>query len=207
MTNEELAVLAKTDKEALAKLWEQNDGLAAHFANQRYIQLEAGGNMRGVTMDDLKQAAFLGMVRAVGYFDPEKGFSFNSYWSNCVKSEFNSLLGLRTSKRDPLDTSVSLDVPLTDEKDAGAFVDFLPDPNDAFEEYAEKDEKLTRAEMLQKSIKKLSEDQQRVLQLIFYKNMTKVRTASIMGISQHTVDTLEHTAIFALRRSLRGMFQ
>ena len=66
MTKEELAVRVKNgDRDALLELWEQNHGLASFFARRRYNRLEAFGNMRGVDMDDLTQAAFLALVSAV----------------------------------------------------------------------------------------------------------------------------------------------
>lgn len=207
MTNEELAVLAKTDDAALAELWEQNSGMAYIHAVRRYCRLQDDGNTRGVTVDDLKQTAFLGMVQAVGYFDPGKEFKFSTYWDRCVRYEFNRLLGMHTtSKRDALNESSSLDAPLTDEKDANTLGDILPDPVDVFEIYAETDERMSRSEILKKSMEKLSADQQRALQLIFYKKMTKKQAAATMGITQGALDNLEHTAIFALRRSLRGCF-
>ena len=208
MTNEELAVLAKTDNAALLELWEQNSGLAYIHAARRYCQLQDSGNTRGVTVEDLKQTAFIGMVRAVGCFNPDKGFKFNTYWDKCTKREFDRLLGTSTnSKREPLNESSSLDTPLSDKEDANTLGDILPDPVDVFEIYADKDERMSRSEMLQKGMEKLSEDQQRALQLIFYKNMTKGKAAATMGITRGALDNLEHTAIFALRRSLRGMLR
>ena len=68
MTNEELAIKAKDgDADALLKLWEQNSGLTHIFARRKHDQLMANGNMCGVDMEDLTQAAFLALVRAVGY--------------------------------------------------------------------------------------------------------------------------------------------
>lgn len=208
MTNEELAVLAKTDNEALLELWEQNSGLAYIHAARRYCHLQDSGNTRGVTVEDLKQTAFIGMVQAVGYFNPDKGFKFNTYWDKCTKREFDRLLGTHaTSKFDALNASTSLDAPVSDDVDANTLGDILPDPVDVFEIYADKDERMSRSEMLQKSMEKLSKDQQRALQLIFYKNMTKGKAAATMGITRGALDNLEHTAIFALRRSLRGIFR
>ena len=206
MTNEELAMKAKCGGEtALLELWEQNSGLAAFFARSRYNRLELQGNMRGVDIDDLKQAAFLALVQAVNYYDPDKEFSFNSYWANCIKREYSALLGVRTSKRDPLNNCTSLDTPLSDEADSETLGDIIPDPTDDFEIVDERIYRAQRTEILQRELKKLSEAQQHVLQLIYYKGLKQGQAAKIMGVSKHKVDTLEHTAIFALRRQLRGV--
>lgn len=201
MTNEELAVLAKTNNDALAELWGQNTGLAGIFATRRFARLQEYGNTCGTEIDDLKQTAFLGLVRAVHYFEPDKGLKFNTYWDNCVKYEFNRLLGTHTtSKREPLNICTSLDAPVSDDADADTLMDFIADPIDV---YTEIDERMSRSEMLQKSMKMLSEKQQRALQLIFYKNMTRKQAATTMGITERALEILEHTAIFALRRSLK----
>ncbi len=206
MTNEELAVKAKTGgSDALLELWEQESGLARIFARRRYERLKISGNMCGVEIEDLEQAAFLALVSAVGYYDPEKDFSFNSYWSNCIKSEFNSLLGVRSSKRDPLNMSTSLDAPISDDEYSETLEALIPDPSDDFEKV---DERIYRAQIksvLKREMERLSEEQQKALQLIFYKNRTRVDAAALMGVSRSAFDTFEHTAIIALRQRIRAI--
>ena len=209
MTNEELAMKAKTgDEAALLELWEQNSGLAAIFARRRYSRLEAQGNMCGVDMDDLKQAAFLALVRAVDYYDPDNagGGSFNTAWGFCIKHEFNGLLGVRSSKRDPLNNCTSLNTPLSDDADAETLEAIISDPTDDFEKADERMYRAHTKEVLQRELKKLSEDQQRALKLIYYDGLKQGQAAAIMGVSKSMVDKFEHTAIFALRRQLRGLF-
>ncbi|MCI7636421.1 MAG: sigma-70 family RNA polymerase sigma factor [Oscillibacter sp.] len=208
MTNEELAIKAKDgDADALLKLWEQNSGLTHIFARRKHDQLMANGNMCGVDMEDLTQAAFLALVRAVGYYDPEKEFSFCTYWGNCVKIEFNALLGIRTSKRDPLNMCKSLDTPLTDDTDADTLESIIPDSADDF---ANADERIYCSQIkdiLKRELKSLSEDQQQAIQLIFYEGLKQTDAAAIMGVGRSVVSRLEQTAIFALRRQLRGLIQ
>lgn len=188
MTNEELAIKAKDgDADALLKLWEQNSGLTHIFARRKHDQLMANGNMCGVDMEDLTQAAFLALVRAVGYYDPEKEFSFCTYWGNCVKIEFNALLGIRTSKRDPLNMCKSLDTPLTDDTDADTLESIIPDSADDF---ANADERIYCSQIkdiLKRELKSLSEDQQQAIQLIFYEGLKQTDAAAIMGVGRSVV--------------------
>ena len=209
MTNEELARKAKDgDRDALIELWEQNHGLAAYISRRRYNQQESHGRMCGVDMDDFMQTTFLALVKAVGYYDPEKAFSFNSYWTNCIKNEFNVLLGVRSTKRDALNFCVSIDRALTVDGDAddGTLKDMIPDPTDEMESSNERIYRSQVNDVLHREIDKLTPDQQRALHCRFWQGMTRARTAGIMGITIGKADELEHTAIHTLRRRLKGAF-
>ena len=207
---EELAVKAKAgDNDALLQLWEQNDGLAHIFAARRYKRLVAQDNMHGADYDDLMQAVFLALVDAVGYYDPEKEHSFSNYWGTCVKTEFNSLLGTRSQKRDPIDFSVSLDTPLTDETDPDLLVDIIPDPSD---DYEKKDHEIWCAELHEAVEKVLAEhvpDQEKVLRLRFYDGLNIKETAEQTGLPysvcrQVCAAALRELRKPKLRRALEG---
>ena len=209
MTNEELALKAKSgDSNALLELWGQNRNLAIFFARRRYYRLLARGNTQGADMDDLIQSAFLALVKAVGYYNDEKGFSFSAFWRNCIKSEYNSLLGVRTSKRDALNVCTSLDRTLTVGADADetTLKDTIPDPVDSI---GKSDERIYRSQIndvLHRELEMLSSDQQKTLQYRYWQGMTKAKTAGLMGITIGKADELEHTAIHTLRRRMKGAY-
>lgn len=204
MTNEELAVKAKAgDKGALLELWEQNRGLAYVFARRRYDQLEAQGNMRGADIDDLKQAAFLALVRAVDYYDPEKG-SFNTAWDFYVRHEYNLLLGLVKNRReDLLNHCISLDTPLKDEADPDLLISVIPDPSD---DYEKKDHELWCAqlhEVTEKMLAQLPPDQQQALRLRYYDEFTYTQAAGIMGLTRDEYRAVKGKALHELRKPIR----
>lgn len=62
-------------------------------------------------------------------------------------------------------------------------------------------------DILKRELKSLSEDQQQAIQLIFYEGLKQTDAAAIMGVGRSVVSRLEQTAIFALRRQLRGLIQ
>lgn len=201
MTNEELAVRVKNgDTDALLELWEHNYGLASIFARRRYNRLEAVGNMRGVDMDDLMQAAFLALVSAVNYYDPEKDFSFSSYWDKCIKNEFNSLLGTRTRKCDPLNLSTSLDAPLDDSPDAESLGSLIPDPADAFETATERIWHEQLQETIEKALARLSPDQVSILKMRYYEGLTYESIHTKAGLKCDAARKIEERAMIELRR-------
>lgn len=101
----------------------------------------------------------------------------------------------------------SLDTPLTDDTDADTLESIIPDSADDF---ANADERIYCSQIkdiLKRELKSLSEDQQQAIQLIFYEGLKQTDAAAIMGVGRSVVSRLEQTAIFALRRQLRGLIQ
>lgn len=110
MTNEELAVLAKQgDKDAMERLWYQVERLVRMKA---YRRMPDDGSTRKYDVDDLMQAGFIGMVKAVGDFEKESGHTFNTYLTYHLKSAFAEVTGTRSTRRDALLTAVSINVPI-----------------------------------------------------------------------------------------------
>lgn len=132
MTNEELAVLIQNgDDGDLPTLWEQVRKLIRLKA-VRYSQWlkECGKHIDPEDFkEDLTQAGYFAVLDAVKYYKPDAGFRFTSYLDNTLKNAFHEAAGLRTSKRDPLDSSLYLDVPCGEEGD-GSMLDFLGSPAD-----------------------------------------------------------------------------
>lgn len=203
MTNEELAVKVKNgDENALIELWHQNHGLAVRISRRRYNQQESYGGLCGVDMDDFMQTAFLALVKAVSYYDAKKDAPFNTYWTNCIKSEFNTLLGVRTSKRDALNFCVSLDRALTvdGDTDDGTLKDFIPDPTDSYEESDRNMQIEQLHETLEKALSKLTPDQEKVVRLIYYEDLDRASAAAEMGLTYSSCRSLEGAAMRILRK-------
>ncbi|MEA4899562.1 MAG: sigma-70 family RNA polymerase sigma factor [Christensenellaceae bacterium] len=107
------------DRARLAELYKRNTGLLVTIARRYY------GIDPMVSIDDLTQAGFFGLVAAVDAWEPERGA-----WSNIailhVKKAMCEVLGIRTTrKRAHLDT-ISLDAPLPGNED-GTGMDLLTD--------------------------------------------------------------------------------
>ncbi len=111
MRNEELAVLAQGgDREALMNLWSQVNRLVLKYAN-RWAAFGRGG----VTVEDLCQAGFIALLRAVDSYDPGKAM-FSTHLYTYLRAEFTEATGQRSprTQRDPLHSAVSLDALLAD---------------------------------------------------------------------------------------------
>ncbi len=104
MTNEELALaLQQGDTTALEALWEQTKRLAFCAVRQYHPSVT-------VDLDDLLQAAFLGVRAAAFAFDPDRG-AFAALLPFFVRRACRQTLGLDR----PALATTSLDAPLNDE--------------------------------------------------------------------------------------------
>lgn len=160
-TNEELAAAARTGGlEQQLVLWEQVRRYAWRQARHWMLALDGRG---GVTEEDLVQSGFLALLDALETFDPTNGGSFLSWFGFYLKTAFQDAMGLRTERRrqEPINSAVSIDIPLTDEPDGLTLSDTIRDPQAeaAFTDVAERDrlERLHRA--LQAALELLTEEQ------------------------------------------------
>ena len=123
MSNEELVALIQAgDSDKLVVLWTQ-------VRRMVYQQAARWVGLNGTTMEDLEQAGFIAMLRAVDTYDPTKA-KFSTYLFQRLRAEFSAATGQHTkqARLDPLQNAVSLDSPLTDDDDSDTFADLIPDP-------------------------------------------------------------------------------
>lgn len=121
MTNEELALQAQQgDQKAMLQLWKQIERLVRMKARH---WLPDDGHTSRVELDDLMQAGYLAMARAVKDFAPNREFVFTTYLTYHLKTAFATELGIRTTRRDALLNAVSIDQPAGAEDDGSQTVE------------------------------------------------------------------------------------
>lgn len=126
MSNEELVVLIQGgERDKLMELWAQVRRMVLKEAVRW-----AAYRSNGIDLEDLEQAGFIALMRAVDSFNPTAGARFSTWYYPIVKDEFQRATGRRTEKqrRDPLDAAVSLDAPITEDSDNISLGDTIPDP-------------------------------------------------------------------------------
>lgn len=128
--------------------------------------------------DDLKQAAFLGILEARKAYKEERGgeVTLAGFYA---RKEIRALLGIRNGKLPP--ALESLDEPLNDETD-DTRLDLIAD-----ESIPEADAALLEEEKRQTvrdAVNRLSADQRAVVTMRFFEGKTYPQTAAEMGITQ-----------------------
>lgn len=114
----------ETNEIAQAVQNSEADILTLWLACRRYVWQQAARwykgfeGRRGIELDDLEQAGYEALARAVTVWKPEAG-GFLTALTFCLKSAFATTYGMQTKRaeKDPLNDATSLDAPLagTDE--------------------------------------------------------------------------------------------
>ena len=164
--------------------------LACYWAGRYRWALERRNDL---DMEDLQQAAFVGILRAVKDYKDEKAglVTLAGYYA---RNEIRELLGIRNGKLPPV--LESLDEPLNDETE-DTRLDLLadetiPDPDAGIIEEE-------RKQTVRDAVDRLQEDQRQVVRLRYFSGMTYQQTADEMNITRDRVATLFQNA----RRNLR----
>ena len=164
MTTNEIAAAAQRGQAGLLELWEA----VRRFAYDKAYRWQRAADGRGGTaLEDLMQCAFLAMTDAVETWRAESG-AFLTWYGLQLKSAFTAATGQHTQRawQEPLDRSLSLDAPLSDnEGEPFTLADVLEDPNAAAEidMVTERDFQKQRREALRRALQILPEDQKRAV--------------------------------------------
>jgi len=143
--------------------------------------------------EDLQQAAFVGVLRAIKDFKEEKDglVTLAGYYA---RNEIRELLGIRNGKLPPV--LESLDEPLNDETEDTRLDliadETIPDPDAGIIEEE-------RKQTIRDAVDRLQEDQRQVVRLRYFSGMTYQQTADEMNINRDRVATIFQNA----RRNLR----
>ena len=200
VSNEELVVLIQTgDRDRLVELWNQVRRMA-------YKQAARWAGQGGTTVEDLTQAGFIAMLRAVDTYEPEKA-RFSTYLFQLLRAEFAAATGWSTkaARLDPLQNAVSLDAPMGGEEDA-ALADFLMDPTAEAEIMAVDDrDRLDRLHAeLETALSSLADEEQRTIRARYYQGKTLTAIAAAEGVSKTAVSRREQNALRRLRHPSRS---
>lgn len=205
MTNEELVSEIRAGREDLyALLWDQVRGFVADQAVKYY---KAAIDLRSIDVDDLIQCGYFALLQAVQYYDQAQEYKFTTALGYCLKTAFSEACGFRTSKRDPILFSISLDAPINDDPDSDTIGDFIPDKRDHFESVDQKiyTEQLRKA--IERSAAKLTAAQRETIYRVFMKGETFEDIGRFVCVSPGRVRSWERDAIRQLRKPSAGIIQ
>ena len=173
MSNEELAVLIQDgDNARILELWQQCNAFVWKQARREIYRLEG---RRGVDVNDLVQSGFLAMLDAAKSFDANAGFAFMTWLGFKIKTAFQEATGCRTERqrREPIDSAVSLETPLTDEENGDVLGDVIPDQAAelAFDEVSEADMVCRLHDVLENALATLPQEQADALRMKYFEGL------------------------------------
>ena len=197
MTNEELVALIQAgERDRLPELWDQVERFVARQANRLLITMGDRAAAHGLEFNDLYNSGYVALVAAADSYGPEAGALFITWFAMHLKTAFAETGGWRTSKRDPLTKSTSLDAPINvGDEEADALGDFIPDPA-AAQAFQDVEERLYREQLhaaLERALDTLEADEEAVIRARYYQG----RTLEEIGPQART---LESHALVKLRK-------
>ena len=200
MSNEELVAAIQSGEDRMGELWEQIEKLVMWKAHRIVAVLDGRG---GVEFDDLYQSGYPALVSAADSYKPEHGL-FSTWFMMHLKTAFADATGYRTrrGRNEPLNNSLSLDTPLTDETDGDDLMAIIADPAgmkglEAAEE-AIYHQQLHDA--LEAALDTIPEDCGEVLRQRYYEGRTLANLAEVHGVTPERVRKKEYEALRYLRR-------
>ena len=155
----------------------------------------------GVGIEDLISIGTIGLIKAVGTFQPAKNIKLATYASRCIENEI--LMHLR--KISGLKSEVSFDEPLNTDYDGNELLlsDILGTEGDTVVKPLEED---VDRQLLAQALRKLSPREQTIITLRFGLDgkgeRTQKEVADRLGISQSYISRLEKRIIARLKREI-----
>ena len=191
-----IARLAEGDQEASATLIEHNLRLVVYIA-RRFENT-------GINIEDLISIGTIGLIKAVGTYQPAKNIKLATYASRCIENEI--LMYLRKSSNRRQDASI--DEPLNTDNDGNELLlmDVLTSDQP---QVGEELERSAEHAALHRAVARLTPRERRIMELRFGLNRetehTQKEVADQLGISQSYISRLEKRIIRRLRRELEAV--
>ena len=191
-----IARLAQGDEGAKSRLIEHNLRLVVYIA-RRFENT-------GVNIEDLISIGTIGLIKAVGTYNPEKNIKLATYSSRCIENEI--LMHLR--KISGQKSEVSFDEPLNTDWDGNELLlsDILGTDSDLVMQPIETE---VDRKLLWDAVDKLSERERTIITLRFgldgKQEQTQKEVADLLGISQSYISRLEKRIIARLKREIIKM--
>ncbi len=195
LTPEEEAKLLKNchDEQVKNILIERNLRLVVYIARKF--------ENSGVGIEDLISIGTIGLIKAVGTYDPEKNIKLATYASRCIENEILMFLRKSVNRR----KEISIDEPLNRDGDGNELLlsDILGTEPDSVIRPLEDD---VDRRLLRAALGRLGERERTIICMRFglegKREMTQKEVAELMGISQSYISRLEKRIILKLKKDI-----
>ncbi len=188
-----IARLEQGDSRARNKLIEHNLRLVAYIA-RRFENT-------GIHMEDLISIGTIGLIKAVGTYQPAKSIKLATYASRCIENEILMYLRKISNQK----SEVSFDEPLNTDWDGNELLlsDILGTDEDLVVQPLEAD---VDRQMLHQALERLEEREKHIITLRFgldgRRECTQKEVADLLGISQSYISRLEKRIIHRLKKEI-----
>lgn len=202
MTNELLAeyIQQGDNDELIPLLWEKVRKLLYMMSDRFYSLHQDSCDNSGVESWDIKQASYGAFLKAVKTFKPDSGNKFTAYLKYPFKNAVRELLGIRTSKQEPLNNCSSLDKPIEQsDGDTCSMLEIIAD-NTALD-FVEDADRNSEAETVRECVDALSEPYRSVIKARYFEGLTLQEVGEKLSVSRERARQQEAKALRILREN------
>ena len=191
-----IARLEQGDEEARKTLIEHNLRLVVYIA-RRFENT-------GINIEDLISIGTIGLIKAVGTYQPARSIKLATYASRCIENEILMYLRKTSSQK----TELSFDEPLNTDWDGNELIlsDILGTESDLVMRPIEAD---VDRQLLHRAMDSLEPRERKIITLRFgldgQEERTQKEVADVMGISQSYISRLEKRIIARLKKEMLRM--
>ena len=197
------------DEEAqlISRLEEGDEGVKSQLIERNLrlvVYIARRFENTGINIEDLISIGTIGLIKAVGTYQPAKNIKLATYASRCIENEI--LMHLRKTAN--LKSEVSFDEPLNTDWDGNELLlsDILGTENDLVMRPIEAD---VDRKLLFDALEKLSSREKQIIVMRFgldgRPERTQKEVADYLGISQSYISRLEKRIISRLKREILKM--
>ena len=202
MTNEQLAEFIQSgdSDELIPVLWEKVKPLIYMKCEKIYAAKPNYFKQCGVEVWDIKQACYSAYLTAVKYYKPESGYKFTTFLVKPMQTAISELTDCKTSKKNVLNESLSLNQTITSEDgEETSYIDLVADPqgNEFIDNLEQEAETMT----IWDAVNSLEEKYSSVIIAYFRDNKTFKEIAQDMNVSFQRVRDINQYALRLLKRN------
>ena len=191
-----IARLEEGDEAVKSQLIERNLRLVVYIA-RRFENT-------GINIEDLISIGTIGLIKAVGTYQPARSIKLATYASRCIENEILMYLRKTSSQK----TELSFDEPLNTDWDGNELLlsDILGTESDLVMRPIEAD---VDRQLLHRAMDSLEPRERKIITLRFgldgQEERTQKEVADVMGISQSYISRLEKRIIARLKKEMLRM--
>ncbi len=202
MTNEVLAeyIQQSGNDELIPILWEKVRKLLYMKSDKFYRLHQVSCDRSGLDKWDIRQVSYIAFLEAVKAYKSDSGCKFTSFLEYPFKKVVRELLGIRTTKREPLNECSSLDAQIeSSEGDSCSILDLIAD--DTALEFVEEVSERSEAETIRQIVDTLPEPYRSIIQAHYFEGLTLKEIAERLSVSGTRVRQRELKALAMLRQN------
>lgn len=199
------APLSRTDEAELIQRLTQGDETARNILIEHNLRLVVYIARRfentGINIEDLISIGTIGLIKAVGTYQPAKSIKLATYASRCIENEILMFLRKTSAQK----TELSLDEPLNTDWDGNELLlsDILGTDSDLVMRPIEAD---VDRQLLRQALDRLGERERQIITMRFGlqggRERTQKEVADQLGISQSYISRLEKRIISRLKKEI-----